>query len=244
MSASVPTLSIVVPMKNEADNVGPLVADIEAACSAFPFEIILVDDGSTDATADVIRDMQKTRPNLRLIQHPASGGQSSAVHSGVHAALGTIICTMDGDGQNPPSNVPNLVQPLLDGPQTLGLVAGQRVGRQDTMSKKWASRFANWLRQKLLNDDTRDTGCGLKAFRREAFLQIPYFNNMHRYLPAMFKAYGFDVAHVDVTHAARMAGSSNYTNFQRALAGIHDLIGVSWLIKRAKTARPMPEERG
>jgi len=241
MNSSQPAISIVVPMKNESENVGPLVQDIETACAAFDHEIILIDDGSTDDTADVIRRLQDTRPHLRLIQHPTSGGQSSAVHSGVHAARAAIICTMDGDGQNPPSNVPNLVAPLLADNPRLGLVAGQRVGRQDTLSKKWASKFANSLRSAILKDDTRDTGCGLKAFRRDAFIEIPYFNNMHRYLPAMFRAYGWDVAHVDVTHAARMAGRSNYSNLQRALAGIHDLIGVSWLIKRAKRARPIPE---
>ncbi|WP_147125896.1 glycosyltransferase family 2 protein [Shimia ponticola] len=243
MNTSQPDISIVVPMKNESENVGRLVQDIETACAAFAFEIVLIDDGSTDDTADVIRGLQETRPHLRLIQHPTSGGQSSAVHSGVQVASAPIICTMDGDGQNPPSNVPNLVAPLLKDDPELGLVAGQRVGRQDTLSKKWASKFANGLRSAILKDDTRDTGCGLKAFRRDAFLEIPYFNNMHRYLPAMFKAYGWKVAHEDVTHAARMAGRSNYSNLQRAWAGIHDLIGVSWLIKRAKRARPMPERR-
>ncbi|MEL7301945.1 MAG: glycosyltransferase family 2 protein [Pseudomonadota bacterium] len=237
-------LSIVVPMKNEAENVGPLVDAIEAACAGQRFEILLVDDGSTDGTAEVIRGLQETRPALRLLQHGVSAGQSAAVHSGVTAAKAPIICTMDGDGQNPPSNVPALVAPFAEGDPSLGLVAGQRVARQDTVWKLWASKAANVLRGWLLNDETRDTGCGLKAFRREAFLALPYFDHMHRYLPALFKAHGWRVAHVDVSHAARLAGTSNYTNLARALAGAYDLIGVAWLIKRRKKAAPLPESRG
>ncbi|MEL6610368.1 MAG: glycosyltransferase family 2 protein [Pseudomonadota bacterium] len=242
LTAQAPDLSIVVPMKNEADNVAGLVADIETACAGMTFEIILVDDGSDDSTAEVVRDLQAERPHLRLLQHPQSAGQSAAVHSGVHAARADLICTMDGDRQNPPENVPALIAPFAGGNPDLGLVAGQRVDRQDTKAKLLASRLANAIRGWLLNDATRDTGCGLKAFRRDAFLDIPYFNNMHRYLPAMFTAYGWRVAHVDVTHAAREAGTSNYTNFGRFLAGIYDLIGVTWLIKRRKRARPLPED--
>ena len=236
-----PDLSIIVPMKNEAENVGPLVAAIEAACGAFEYEIVLVDDGSDDATAVTITELQETRPHLRLIQHKASAGQSAAVHSGVHAARAALVCTMDGDGQNPPENVPALIAPFTEGDEALGLVAGQRVARQDTVWKLWASKFANALRGWILNDNTRDTGCGLKAFRRDAFLELPYFDHMHRYLPALFNAYGWRVAHVDVTHAARMAGASNYTNLSRAIAGVYDLIGVAWLIRRRKKARPLPE---
>lgn len=226
-------------MKNEAANVAPLVTAIESACAAFEYEVILVDDGSDDATAAIARDLQIERPNLRLIQHARSAGQSAAVHSGVTAAVGTIICTMDGDGQNPPENVPMLVAPFAEGDPDLGLVAGQRVGRQDTAAKRLASKLANALRSWLLKDDTRDTGCGLKAFRRDVFLELPYFDHMHRYLPALFKAHGWGVAHVDVSHAARIAGTSNYTNLARALAGAYDLIGVAWLIKRRKKTRPI-----
>ncbi|MEM9349160.1 MAG: glycosyltransferase family 2 protein [Pseudomonadota bacterium] len=239
-----PDISIVVPMKNEAQNAGPLVEAIEGACEAFEYEIVLVDDGSDDGTAGIVEGLMETRPRLKLVRHASSGGQSAAVHSGVCAAQATIICTMDGDGQNPPENVPALIAPFTTGATDLGLVAGQRVGRQDSVWKLWASKFANALRGWLLNDDTRDTGCGLKAFRRDAFLELPYFDHMHRYLPALFKAYGWRVDHVDVTHAARIAGVSNYTNFGRALAGMHDLIGVAWLIKRRKKARPLPEVKG
>lgn len=236
--------SIVVPMRNEADNVALLVEEIEAACRDLAFEAILVDDGSSDETRTRVLEAMRCRPWLRLLSHPRSGGQSAAVHSGVLAARAPLICTLDGDGQNPPAEIPHLLAPFLvpDAPERLALVAGQRVARADTLSKRLASRIANAIRVRVLADSTRDTGCGLKAFRREAFLALPYFNHMHRYLPALFAAQGHAIAHVDVAHRARHAGASNYTNLQRALVGCYDLIGVVWLIKRRKTVRP--EEQG
>lgn len=240
-------LSIVVPMHNEAENVGPLVAEIETACAGLGgFELVLVDDGSSDTTAADIRDLMQTRSWLRLIQHPRAGGQSAAVHSGVLAAKGAVICTLDGDLQNPPSEIPGLVAPLLatSAAPRLALVAGQRVNRQDTWSKKIASRLANKIRAWALNDATRDTGCGLKAFRRDAFLELPFFNHMHRYLPALFARAGYEVAHVDVSHREREAGRSKYTNLGRAMVGVYDLIGVAWLIRRAKTVSPEEPARG
>ena len=233
-------LSIVIPMHNEAENVVPLVREVDAACAGMPDkELILVDDGSSDDTARLIREMQGEFPWVRLLQHATPGGQSAAVHSGVQAARGRVICTLDGDMQNPPSEIPKLVAPLLDpqAPARLGLVAGQRVRRQDTWSKRLASKLANGLRAWMLSDNTRDTGCGLKAFRRDAFLALPFFNHMHRYLPALFSRDGWQVAHVDVSHRERGGGTSKYNNLQRALVGIHDLIGVAWLIRRAKTVR-------
>ncbi len=234
-------ISVVIPARNEAENIGSLVDGIVAALQDAPdFEIIVVDDGSTDATADAVRAHGAADARIRVLRHPRSAGQSAAVHSGVRAAKGRLVCTLDGDGQNPPEEVPRLLAPLLapDAPAKLALVAGQRVGRQDTLSKKLASRFANRLRGALLKDGTRDTGCGLKAFRREAFLALPYFDHMHRYLPALFKRDGWEIAHVDVSHRARGGGRSNYSNFQRALVGVVDLLGVMWLIRRRKKAEP------
>ncbi|MGC9419058.1 MAG: glycosyltransferase family 2 protein [Rhodovulum sp.] len=238
-----PAVTIVIPMKNEAENVTFLLDEIDAACATLDsHEVIVVDDGSTDATAATVRARMAGDASLRLLRHPASGGQSAAVHSGVTAARAPIVCTLDGDGQNPPAELPKLWAPLLaDTTGRLGLVAGQRVGRQDTASKRWASRFANALRARILHDGTRDTGCGLKGFRRDAFLQLPYFDHMHRYLPALFKRDGWEVALVDVAHRGRHAGTSKYNNLQRALVGLHDLIGVAWLIKRRKKARATEE---
>ncbi len=240
------TISIVIPAKNEAGNLPMLLDGIDAALAAHgDYEVLVVDDGSTDATAEVVRARMATHPNLRLIRHDVSGGQSAAVHSGVLAAEGAIVCTLDADGQNPPSELPKLVAPLLaPGSARIGLVAGQRVGRQDTLSKKLASRLANWIRSRALKDGTRDTGCGLKAFRREGFLRLPFFNHMHRYLPALFARDGWEVAHVDVAHAPRHAGRSNYNNFQRGFVGAIDLLGVMWLIRRKKKSRPTEAPRG
>lgn len=237
-----PRITVVAPMKNEAENVGRLADDIAAACAPLaPFEAIFVDDGSDDGTAEAIAAARARHPWLRGLRHAASCGQSAAVRSGVLAARAPIICTLDGDGQNPPAEIPRLVAPLLTAPDPrLGLVAGQRVARQDTLSKRLASRAANGLRRMLLNDDTRDTGCGLKAFPREVFLALPFFDHVHRYLPALVRREGLQVALVDVSHRAREAGRSNYTNIGRALVGALDLIGVWWLIRRRKLPTPLP----
>jgi len=234
-------VSIVIPARNEAGNILSLVDEIDRAMGDLaPFEIVVVDDGSTDALVQVVTDRMAAMPHLRLIRHARSGGQSAAVHSGVLAATSPIILTLDGDGQNPPVELPKLAAPLLaDTTGRVGLVAGQRVGRQDSWSKKLASRLANRLRNWLLRDGTRDTGCGLKGFRRDAFLSLPYFDHMHRYLPALFVRDGWQVVHVDVTHRARGAGRSNYSNLQRALVGVPDLLGVMWLSRRRKKVQPI-----
>lgn len=236
-------ISIVIPAKNEAENIGALVQAIDAVMKPFgTFEIIVVDDGSTDDTGARARALGM--PHLRLLRHANSAGQSAAVHTGVLAAAAPIICTLDGDGQNPPQELPRLFAPILaDITGQIGLVAGQRVKRQDTWSKQIASRLANSMRGWLLKDGTRDTGCGLKAFRREAFLALPYFDHMHRYLPALFARDGWQVAHVDVSHRPRVAGQSNYSNLQRAKVGPVDLLGVAWLLRRRKKANALPEER-
>ena len=231
--------SIVIPVRNEGQNISALVDGIVAAMAAFqPFEIIVVDDGSMDNSAAVLTE--RALPQLRVIRHDRSGGQSAAIHTGVLAAHAPMICTLDGDGQNPPEELPRLAAALLaDTTGKVGLVAGQRVGRKDTVSKRLASRFANGLRSWVLQDKTRDTGCGLKAFRRDAFLALPYFDHMHRYLPALFARDGWQIAHVDVGHRPRGAGRSNYSNLQRGIVGIFDLMGVAWLLRRRKKARPM-----
>jgi dolichol-phosphate mannosyltransferase len=238
-----PVLSVVIPARNEAENIRALLDGILAATAPLgPVEVIVVDDGSTDATARVVAARAAADTRLRLLCHPVSAGQSAAVHSGVRAARAALVATLDGDGQNPPEELPRLVAPLLaQGAARVGLVAGQRVGRKDTLSKRLASRAANAIRGAILQDGTRDTGCGLKAFRRDAFLALPYFNHMHRYLPALFARDGWQVAHVDVGHRPRGAGRSNYSNLQRALVGLVDLAGVWWLIRRRRLAQPLPE---
>ncbi len=234
-----PWLSVVVPMKNEAGNVALMIEGVAAACADVgPFEAIFVDDGSDDDTAARVLAARARHPFVRLIGHDRSAGQSAAIASGVAAARGTAICTLDGDGQNPPGEIGKLIA-RLEGrafPAGVGLIAGQRIKRQDTVSKRLASRAGNAIRVGLLRDGTRDTGCGLKLFRRDAFLALPYFDHMHRYLPALFGRDGWAVAHVDVAHAERHAGRSNYANLGRALVSIPDLFGVAWLIRRRKKA--------
>ncbi len=245
-ASEAPWLSVVVPLKNEAENVAFVTEAIVATCAPLgSYEIVYVDDGSEDDTAARVLDLARRHPEVRLIRHPTSAGQSAAVHSGVTFARGHAVCTLDGDGQNPPAEIARLVARLEgrlgDGrrfPDGVALVAGQRIGRQDTASKRLASRAANALRKTLLHDDTRDSGCGLKLFRRDVFLGLPYFDHMHRYLPALVARDGWRTLHQDVAHAPRHAGRSNYSNLARALVGAYDLVGVMWLIRRRKSARP------
>jgi dolichol-phosphate mannosyltransferase len=230
-----PRLSIVVPMRNEAENAGPLIEEIERACAELlPFEIICVDDGSSDGTASRLAELAAAHLHLRAFRHAASCGQSAAVRTGVRAARAPIVATLDGDGQNDPAFIPKLLEALEAGGDTIGLVAGQRVGRKDTGFKKLQSRVANTVRGRILRDGTRDTGCGLKAFRRELFLALPYFDGLHRFLPALMRREGYEVRLVDVVDRARRAGRSNYGLFDRLWIGILDLCGVWWLIRRRR----------
>ena len=230
-----PLFSIVVPMLNEAGSVEPLAREIAAACAPLgAFEAIFVNDGSTDATSERIAALRAEFPWLREVRHARPCGQSAALRTGVTAARAAIVCTIDGDGQNPPAEIPKLLAPLLEGRPGLGLVAGQRIGRQDSASKRLASRLANRLRARILHDGTSDSACGLKAFPREVFLALPFFDHMHRYLPALVRREGLAVELVDVAHRARCSGASKYTNTGRAVAGLRDLLGVWWLLHRRR----------
>ena len=234
MSGS-PQLSVVVPVHNEEDNVAPLVAEILAALRGrVDFEIVYVDDTSRDATLARLRDLQATTPELRVVRHLANAGQSTAVRNGVKAARAPWIATLDGDGQNDPADIPTLLAKRDASPTEVKLFAGWRVNRQDSGSKRWASKFANAIRARLLRDATPDTGCGIKLFARDAFLDLPYFDHMHRYLPALMQRAGWQTVSVPVNHRHRTAGVSKYNNLGRALVGIKDLFGVSWLIQRSR----------
>jgi dolichol-phosphate mannosyltransferase len=236
-----PAISVVVPVRNEAGNIAPLVAEIATALQGRAFEIVYVDDGSQDSTADELRGLMAQHPWLRQIRHARSCGQSAAVRSGVAAARARIVATLDGDGQNDPAYLPALVAALEAGAPQLGLIAGQRTGRKSTGFKRLQSRIANGVRSAILKDGTRDTGCGLKAFPREVFLALPYFDGLHRFLPALVRRDGFDVGYVDVVDRPRRHGTSNYGFFDRLWIGILDLAGVWWLIRRKKRV-PQSEE--
>jgi len=226
-------------VRNEANNIAPLIAEITSALGVrWNYEIIYVNDGSTDATAERLESAMKDRKNLRQLRHAVSTGQSAAVRSGVRAARGAIVATLDGDGQNNPAFLPALISAIEEGGERTGLAAGQRVGRKDTGFKKLQSRIANTVRSAILRDGTRDTGCGLKAFRRDVFLALPYFDGLHRFLPALVRREGYGIVYVDVIDRPRHSGVSNYGFFDRLWIGVMDLVGVWWLIRRKK---PTPD---
>ena len=233
--STTPQLSVVVPVHNEEDNVAPLVGEIVTALrGVIDFEIVYVDDTSKDATLQRLHDLQATVPELRVIRHLSNAGQSTAVRNGVKAARAPWIATLDGDGQNDPADIPKLLAQRDAGDAQTKLYAGWRVNRQDSGSKRWASKWANAIRSRMLRDDTPDTGCGIKLFEREAFLDLPYFDHMHRYLPALMQRAGWKTVSVPVNHRHRTAGVSKYNNLNRALVGIRDLRGVAWLITRSR----------
>ena len=237
-----PAVSVVVPVRNEAENVGPLADEIAAALTGrWAFELVYVNDGSTDGTEAALTAMKAERPWLRQIKHAVSCGQSCAVRSGVKAARAPLVATLDGDGQNDPSFIPALLAAFEQGGDTVGLVAGQRVGRKSGAFKQLQSRVANGVRAAILRDGTRDTGCGLKVFRRDAFLALPYFDGLHRFLPALFRRDGFTVGYVDVIDRPRRHGTSNYGMWDRLWVGILDLAGVRWLIRRRKRVPQVSE---
>ena len=227
-------LSIVIPVFNERGNIGPLVHEVVRHLRGrIPFDIVCVDDQSQDDTRDVLTALKAEVPELRVLVHQRRSGQSTAIRTGVKHALSPWIATLDGDGQNDPADIPKLLAAREQADAQTKLFAGWRVDRKDTASKRWASRWANRIRQRLLRDDTPDTGCGIKLFERAAFLDLPYFDHMHRYLPALMQRAGWKTVSVPVSHRPRGSGQSKYTNLGRALVGIRDLMGVSWLIQRS-----------
>jgi dolichol-phosphate mannosyltransferase len=232
-SHSKPQLSVVVPVYNEQDNVTPLVGEIVAALRGrIGFEMVFIDDHSRDATLERLRALQATTPELRVLHHVDNSGQSAAIRNGVKAARAPWIATLDGDGQNDPADIPKLLAERDRAAPEVKMFAGWRVNRRDSGSKRWASRWANAIRARMLHDATPDTGCGTKLFEREAFLDLPWFDHMHRYLPALMQRSGWKTLSVPVNHRPRASGISKYNNLQRALVGLRDLRGVAWLIAR------------
>ena len=228
-------LSVVVPVFNESGNVDALLDEVVAALRGrIDFEAIFVDDSSGDDTLAVLRAARARMPELRVIHHARQSGQSTAIRTGVRAARAPWIATLDGDGQNDPADIPKLLAMRDAAPAEVKLFAGWRVERKDSGSKRWASKWANAIRSRLLRDETPDTGCGIKLFDRAAFLELPYFDHMHRYLPALMQRAGWKTTSVPVNHRPRGAGVSKYNNLNRALVGIADLRGVAWLIRRSK----------
>jgi dolichol-phosphate mannosyltransferase len=240
LDTSVPDFSVVVPVRNEADNISPLIAELKTVMTALqPYEIVIVDDGSDDATPEVLRDQARACPELRVIRHRSSAGQSAAITTGVNEARAGIIITLDGDGQNDPADIPALLDRFreADNPDLL-LVTGERQKRRDSLLKRLSSRVANAVRGTLLGDHTPDTGCGLKVFSRPAYLAMPGFDHMHRFLPALMLCQGGHVLSVPVNHRARQHGATKYGVFDRLGVGIVDLFGVMWLQRRPGTPVP------
>ncbi len=231
-----PDISVVVPVFDEEGAAPTLAREIAAAFEGRNVEIIFVDDASRDHTRASLQALKAELPQLRVLGHRRNSGQSRAIRTGVLAARAPVIVTLDGDGQNDPADGPALVDALNAGGPNLALVGGERVKRQDSRAKKLASRLGNGVRKRLLGDTANDTGCGLKAFRREAFLRLPYFDHLHRYIPALMLREGYEVAFRPVGHRHRQTGASKYTNLGRLWASAWDLLGVMWL--QARSRRP------
>jgi dolichol-phosphate mannosyltransferase len=237
-----PSVSVIVPVRNEAENIAPLVTEIAAALAGRTFEVIYVNDGSTDGTDAELKRLMAQHPWLRQVRHARSCGQSAALRTGMMAARGPIVATLDGDGQNDPAFLPKLIEPLELSGTRVGLVAGQRVGRKASGFKRFQSRFANAVRGAILRDGTRDSGCGLKAFPRDLGLALPYFDGLHRFLPALIRREGRDIGYVDVVDRPRQHGVSNYGFWDRLWIGILDLGGVWWLIRRRRRVPEVSED--
>ncbi len=233
-------LSVVIPVRNESGNVASLISEIDAALKHMTHEVVYVDDGSTDDTYSQLIALQATFSQLKIVRHAKSCGQSTAVRTGVKAAQFNWVATLDGDGQNDPADIPKLMAVVKDG---IDLVGGnRRASRRDTWIKRISSVIANTVRSKMLRDDTPDTGCGLKLFKRDVFLDLPYFDHMHRFLPALIKRRGGKIVSVPVAHRNREHGKSNYGTIDRLLVGLVDLFGVAWLQRRAKIPNIVKED--
>lgn len=233
-SSTTPDFSVVVPVFDEGGAAPALAREIAAAFGTRNYEIVFVNDASRDNTLELLTALKAEIPQLRVLSHRKNSGQSRSVRSGILAARAPIVVTMDGDGQNDPADAPRLAERLKAAPDTLAMVGGERVKRQDSNAKRFASKFGNGVRGWLLKDGALDTGCGLKAFRREAFLRLPYFDHIHRYLPALMIREGYDIVFEPVNHRHRETGVSKYTNFGRLKASVSDLLGVLWLQSRAR----------
>jgi dolichol-phosphate mannosyltransferase len=228
-------LAVVVPVHNERDNILPLVEEIAAALRGrVDFEIVYVDDASRDDSLAVLKEARARFPELRVFRHLQQSGQSTAVRNGVKQANARWVATLDGDGQNDPADIPKLLDARARADAAVKCFAGWRVNRRDDFVKRISSKIANGVRSRILRDATPDTGCGLKLFEREAFLDLPYFDHMHRFLPALFQRSGWQVLSVPVNHRARTRGVSKYGMWNRLWVGITDLRGVGWLIRRAR----------
>ncbi len=235
--------SVVVPVHNESGNVDKLVSEIAAALDGRAYEMVFVDDASTDDTRAKLAELKTRYPALRVLGHRKNAGQSRAIRSGILAARAPVVGTLDGDGQNDPADLPDLYRMLTrpDAPEKLKMVMGRRGKRKDSAWKKFGSRFANAVRRRMLRDDCDDSGCGIKVMNREAFISLPYFDHIHRYMPAMMRAEGYDVEFRDVNHRQREEGKSKYTNFGRLWAALSDLRGVMWLIRRRRNPEAADE---
>ena len=238
-----PGFSIVIAVFNEADNVVPVTEELLRAVGAMgPFELIYVDDGSSDGTADRLRALRAQGGPIRILRHDRRCGKTAALVTGIAAARAPWIVTMDGDGQDDPGEIPGMLQAAWSDEKSSPLVAGIRTRRNDPLPRRLATRFANGLRQMLLSDGCPDTACGFKVFRRDVFLRLPAFEGMHRFLPALFQTYGHPLVCYPVAHRARLKGRSKYTNFGRAMVGVADLLGVIWLRRRSHVPARVAED--
>ena len=238
-------LSVVIPLNDELPNVRPLLEEIAAVLREIDYEVIAVDDGSTDGTLGELQRVAAEVGRVRVLRHEERRGQSTALYSGIRAASSELVATLDGDLQNDPRDVFALLERYFTEPdrQSVGLLIGHRVRRRDSRTRRFASRFANGLRSRVLHDETPDTGCGIKVVRRSVFLELPYFDHMHRFLPALTQRAGYRVLSVPVHHRPRIHAKAHYGTLDRAWGGVVDLVGVAWLMRRERRVHSKEERQ-